>query len=233
MTYDLSERWPHSNGTMAPFDRKYSPTRMKAIYRARFELGLSYPEIAKKAQAGEIVAGDPFEIGAYYVGECCRKEEKRRALRFTSPLADKPHRDAIEELRRGLIAAADDMLTELRGRKPANVDPERARQIARLVREASAIPIPKADIPAKPGEHRDGQREGGITRHGQAGSLLAAHRGNRSNDHANDAAEANTHDQAGQAGQTQEHGQEQAQQLEAQGGGLGSHSPTESTPLAA
>jgi hypothetical protein len=210
---------------MAPFDRKYSPTRMKAIYRARFELGYSYPEIAKKAQAGEIVAGDPFEIGAYYVGECCRKEEKRRALRFTSPLADKPHRDAIEELRRGLIAAADDMLTELRGRKPANVDPERARQIARLVREASAIPIPKADIPAKPGQHREGHREGGITRSGQAGSLLAAHRGvsRNPNDDASRITQEAGHDDA--PNHAEEH-------VEA-GGETGSRSPTERTSLAA
>jgi hypothetical protein len=124
----------------------------------------TYPRIVELAAKGEIVAGDPFEIPAEYVGDLCRREEKRRAGRYSSPVADKPHRDAIEELRRGLMSAADDMLTDFRAvakRTPAKADPERGRQIARLLREASAIPIPKADTPSAPGAKRDGHREGG------------------------------------------------------------------------
>jgi hypothetical protein len=138
---------------MAAFERKYAGERLRAILAARFDKGLSFPEISKRAKAGELVPDDPFEISTGYLGKLCAREAKARELRFTSPLADKPHRDAIEELRRGLVAAADDMLTDYRNvakKTPAKADPGRGREIARLIREAAAIPAQKEDTPPKP-----------------------------------------------------------------------------------
>jgi hypothetical protein len=201
---------------MPPFERKYTAERTKAIYRARFEHGCTHNEIARRAQAGELVPGDPFKVPVGYVGKLCRAEEQRRALRFRSPLADKPHRDAIEELRRGLIAAADDMLSDYRAlakRKPANADPARGREIARLIREAAAIPTPKTDTPQAPGQRRDGQREGGETRGGTAGSLLTAHRGVSRHEHED--LSDHTHEAEGDATQRQV----------GEGGGSGSRMP--------
>lgn len=165
--------------TLAKFEKKYAGERRTAIYRARFELGLTYKEIARRAKAGELLADDPFEISAEYLGSLCRDEEHRRAGRFSSPLADKPHRDAIEDLRRGLIAAADDLLSDWRAtckKKPGSADPGRGREIARLIREAAAIPAQKQETPEKPGAKTNGHQNEGPTRHGTAGALLNAMR---------------------------------------------------------
>jgi hypothetical protein len=164
---------------MAAFERKYAGERLRAILAARFDKGLSFPEISKRAKAGELVPDDPFEISTGYLGKLCAREAKARELRFTSPLAEKPHRDAIEELRRGLVAAADDMLTDYRNvakKTPAKADPGRGREIARLIREAAAIPAMREDTPQKPGHKTNGQTTEGQTRHGPAGQLLAAMR---------------------------------------------------------
>ena len=67
---------------------------------------------------------------------------RRRAGRAAS-LADEPHRDAIEKLRRRAVGAADGLLDsyedELR-RRPGKAEPERLRQIVRVIREAAALP---------------------------------------------------------------------------------------------
>jgi hypothetical protein len=164
---------------MAAFERKYAGERLRAILAARFDKGLSFPEISKRAKAGELVPDDPFEISTGYLGKLCAREAKARELRFTSPLAEKPHRDAIEELRRGLVAAADDMLTDYRNvakKTPAKADPGRGREIARLIREAAAIPAQKEDTPEKPGHKTNGKQTEGPTRSGTGGALLDAMR---------------------------------------------------------
>src|SRR5690349_4839133 len=97
---------------MAPFERRYDAAKRRAIYEARFVKGLSYKRIARAAADGDLADVGAFEIGEYYIGELCRKEEKRRAGKTESALAEKPHRDAIEVLRRRLIAAADAMANE-------------------------------------------------------------------------------------------------------------------------
>lgn len=167
---------------MPKFEKKYAGERRTAIFRARFELDQTYKAISQQARTGELVPGDKFEIPPEYVGKLCREEEKRRAGRFTSPLADKPHRDAIEELRRGLIAAAEDMLSDFRSiarKTPAKADPVRGRQIVAMVREASSLPIRKDEAPPAPGQQRDGQTNGPKTRTGPGGQLLAAMRGDK------------------------------------------------------
>lgn len=169
---------------MAPFDRKLSAEQRKLIYQARFEHGQTYTQITRRVLAGELGAGEPVQISPDYVGRICRAEEKKRHLRFSSPLADKPHRDAIEELRRGLIAAADDMLTDYRRlakRSPAKADVARGREIARLIREAAAIPAKKEDTPAAPGQKTNGTQTEGPTRSGVGGALLTAMRQSATN----------------------------------------------------
>jgi hypothetical protein len=71
------------------------------------------------------------------------------------------------------------MLTDYRNvakKTPAEADPGRGREIARLIREAAAIPAMKDDTPPKPGQSQDGRRRDEQTRTGPAGALLAAMR---------------------------------------------------------
>jgi len=134
-----------------PFQAKYAGQRRQEIFRARFELGLPYEEIARRAREGELIFSDPFEISWQYVGNLCRAEEKRRAGRFDSKLADKPHRDAVEELRRGCIGVAEDILIDLRAtsqKHPERADPKRLQEAIKAV--ALAASIPARDEPAPP-----------------------------------------------------------------------------------
>jgi hypothetical protein len=115
-------------GTAKPFVKKYAGAQRQAIFKARFEHHLSYTEIARRAVSGELTPGEPWQINWQYIGKLCREEEHRRAGRFTSNLANMPHRDAIEELRRGCIGVAEDLMTDLRAissRKPRDLDPKR------------------------------------------------------------------------------------------------------------
>jgi hypothetical protein len=151
---------------MRPFEQRYNAATKRAIYDARFARGLSYKRIATLAQDGELIPGETLPIGHEYVGQLCRKEAERRAGKTESALADKPHRDAVEILRRRMIAAADAMSAEyerVATKHPEKADPERGRLIARLLREAAALPAQKADTPLAPGANANGQREGAET----------------------------------------------------------------------
>jgi hypothetical protein len=165
---------------MKAFQRKYSATKIHAIHEARFAKNLSYRQIVNLAKTGELVAGEPFDIGIEYVGELCRAENKRRAGKVESALADKPHRDAIEILRRRLISTADSMVRyyeEQAKKKPQDFDAAKFRQVIACAREAASLPAPKEDKPPAPGQSQDGRRRDEQTRTGPAGALLAAMRG--------------------------------------------------------
>jgi hypothetical protein len=134
-----------------PFQAKYAGQRRQEIFRARFELGLPYEEIARRAREGELIFSDPFEISWQYVGNLCRGEEKRRAGRFDSRLADMPHRDAVEELRRGAIGVAEDILVDLRAtsqKHPERADPKRLQEAIKAIALASSIPARHEPAPA-------------------------------------------------------------------------------------
>lgn len=164
---------------MAPFERKYSAAAIQAIHDARFARNLTYKRIQSLARTGELVPGEQFDISTEYIGELCRKENQRRAGKVESRLADRPHKDAIEVLRRRMISAADSIskhYDELAAKNPAKVDVARGREITRLVREAIALPGPKDETPNAPGTKVNGHQNEGPTRSGEAGSLLNAMR---------------------------------------------------------
>jgi len=76
-----------------------------------------------------------------------------------------------------MIAVADQELTFIERQRRGKRDPEHLRQIARVLREVTALPKPGEGRSRQPGkrDHNgamvEGQTEGGI-----AGKLLAAHR---------------------------------------------------------
>jgi hypothetical protein len=96
-----------------------------------------------------------------------------------------PHRDAIEELRRGCIGVAEDLMTDLRAvssRKPRDLDPKRLQEAIKAVALAAAIPARDERAPAKgpktpevrpqhwtPGNHP-------VPTPTRTGSMLKAHR---------------------------------------------------------
>jgi hypothetical protein len=139
--------------------------------------------VAEHAATGRLVdrSGNtvaPFEVPEDTVRTLARDERRARLGERSTALQDMPHRDAIEQLRRRLLAVADHELTWLE-RQQANgklVNMERVRQIARTIREAASLPGPNDPAPPAPGAKRDGQRNGGATRGGLAAELLSAHR---------------------------------------------------------
>jgi hypothetical protein len=171
---------------MPPFTAKYTDEQREAVAQAYEDRGIRPARrIRELAQAGELTwKGEPLEAFDMpepsilcYAGNLRRK----RAGKVKSTLADLPHRDAVESLRRRLLAAADQHLIdyEKAQKKPgAKPDPELLRQIARATREIAAMPGPKEPKPVAPGQrrrngdgHEDGRTGGGI-----AGQILAAHR---------------------------------------------------------
>jgi hypothetical protein len=120
-----------------------------------------------------------FTVTENTVRDLASKLRKKRAGIVSSKLAEIAPRDAIEQLRRRLVNAADALLMDYERtleRKASDADPERLRQITRVVREAAAVPGPNDPRPPAPGAKQQGQREGGETKGGLAGGILHAHR---------------------------------------------------------
>jgi hypothetical protein len=166
-----------------PFDEKLTDDQREAAGLRYIDTEDTGKEVARKAQAGELtLRGEPvgaFEIAPSYAAQLGARIKKQRLGHTASKAADLPHRDAIEVLRRRLIAVAESVVADLEkkaARDPANLDLERHRQAVRCVFEASKLPT--ATSPAPPSEHtRDtnGQK-GPRTMGGMAGALLKEHR---------------------------------------------------------
>lgn len=157
---------------IAYVDRKVRPAKAVCDLAARGEL----PHDGKQLE--------PFTIGPDAVRTYAARLRKGRNGQLKSGLTDAPPKDAIEALRIRLISAADDALKRVERRMRATncsaKDIELARQVARLIREAAAIPGPNEARPVPPGAKVPGagnKTNGGTTRAGLAGSILASHRG--------------------------------------------------------
>lgn len=167
---------------MAAFQRIYSRELETAVQTASLDRGVAPARVIQE----DIVAGrftvDGVTFPAQNVGidtvrGWIREERQRRAGRVESPLAKLEPRDAIETLRLRLLSSADAMLKHQEEKRRDRRDPERMRQIARLVREAAAIPGHHEPRPPRPGQHvpGEGRSNGGKTEGGLAGAILAAH----------------------------------------------------------
>lgn len=163
------------------WERKWTDDQKEAVAVAYVDRKLgSYKRIAQLAAAGELTLGetalDPFPMPVNTIKGEVSALRKRRAGLVKTELAGQA--DAIEVLRRRLIAVADAELRALERRKVGNRDMERHRQIARAVREAAAIPLPGDKRPAPLGQRdaETGEMTSGATRAGLAGAIFAAHK---------------------------------------------------------
>lgn len=155
-------------------DRKVRPAQRVVDLAARGEL----------EHRGERLA--PFEANAESVRHYARLMRKRRAGQVSSHLAEKPHKDATEALRRRLVNAADAMLAHferVQKRSPEKADPQRLREIARTVLEIKRLD-PDTETRVASAGTRDATtgRTGPQTKGGLAGALLNAHRSNGASD---------------------------------------------------
>jgi hypothetical protein len=166
-------------GTAKPFERRYAGNQRKAVFKARFELDLAYVEIERRARNGTLIPGEPFDIGWQVIGNLCRKEAERRRGRFDSKLADIPHRDAIEELRRAALGVAEDLMVDMRAtsqKKPGDVDPKRLQELIKATSLAASLPTrteqaPQPKLPSDKDAPGAGGADGVRT-----GAMMRAHR---------------------------------------------------------
>lgn len=161
---------------MPPFERKYTATMMKAIYDAKFARALSYPRIAELAGTGELVAGQPFEISAYYVGEKCRAEQKRRRGKDPSALAKLAPKDSGEFMRVSLLNLWDSERLALEREKEGKRDLAKFDQLAKVALTIARLPGPKDDTPRNPATRDAEGNRGPELRGGLGGQLIKAMR---------------------------------------------------------
>lgn len=166
---------------VAAFVEKYTPAQREAAALA-YEDRKVRParRVSELAAAGALEHNGqplaPFKMPVNTVRDLVRDLRKRRAGLKSSELAKQPPRDAVEALRRRLVNLADRELAHEEKRKPGDVEPEKLRQLVRVVRELAALPGPADPRPPAPGQRQNGQRNGAETKGGLAGDILAAHR---------------------------------------------------------
>lgn len=176
---------------MTTFESKYSEEQREAVAIAYVDRKVRPAgAVVALAARGELPGKDgplePFDIRADAVRTYASRLKRGRQGTLKSGLTDVPPRDAIESLRIRLVSAADHALTRverrLRGPSCTTKDVELARQIARLIREAAAIPAKDDPRPVSPGAKipgAGGASNGDTTRGGLGGQILASHRGAR------------------------------------------------------
>ena len=172
---------------MGNFDRKYTDDQRDAMAHAYEDRKVRPARlVVELAQRGALEwkgqALDPFQTNDNTVRECAKVLRRKRQGKRTSQLSSLEPRDAIEALRLRLVNAADALLKDWEKEiaKPrGDADPERGRQIARLVREVAAMPGPKEPRKPAPGQHNPhtGTNEPGGRTAGLAGQIIHAARG--------------------------------------------------------
>jgi hypothetical protein len=163
---------------------RYTLWQRDAIVMAYTLTDATAGRVVQLAASGELEhpAGarlGPFEVPENTVRSIARRERIRRAAAQAAvPLVDQPPRDAVERLRQRLIVGVDVELTRIEIEQAAGgrVTGEELRQVARAVRELTAIPGPTDPRPPAPGAKRNGVRYGSETRGGLAGKIMAASR---------------------------------------------------------
>lgn len=162
---------------------KYSLAQKEAIAAAYEHLSAS--GVVELAAAGRLTHPSGATLGPFATTQgtvrstaarARRRHERDAAAAKASAL---PPRDGVERLRRDIADAIERKVRSLEieesyGRQ---VSGEEIRQAARALRELAALPGPDERWPpAPPGAKRNGRRQGGETRGGLAGRILAEHR---------------------------------------------------------
>jgi hypothetical protein len=167
-----------------PWDAKYTDEQKEACALARIDGGRTARRVAEMAAAGELrLKGEPvgvFDISPNYVNQLGQKLKRDRSGKTASKVAELPHHDGVEVMRRRLMAGADLMMAaweKAAEKHPEKADTERHRQITRCVLEASKLPGPgdPRTTPHTAIDPATGKR-GTETRGGLAGALLKDHR---------------------------------------------------------
>lgn len=198
---------------MAGFANKvYTGEQCEAMYLAVDRFKLRAAEVQNRARAGSLAPDlEPFEVPINSVRSIVRRERRRRAGLAVSAVAELPAHDAVEALRRRLVSAADHELRRWEGRQKRASTAKQAeevtaglRSVARLVKEAAAIPGPNDPRPASKDKRDTAKLPDGPT---QAPAILAAfHNGSRSNGASHDprtTISPNNREDGEQAGQGQ------------------------------
>lgn len=163
------------------FTPRYTEAQRDAIAHAYEDRRIRpASKVAALAAAGELEHQgqqlEPFTVPENTVRDFARILRKRRRGELTSELANQPHRDAIETLRQRYVSLADQELAYEERQPAGSRDPERLRQIGRLLREAAALPARDDPAPRAPGSKAGtGKQTEAPTRGGLAGAILADH----------------------------------------------------------
>lgn len=145
---------------MPAFTRKWPEETYEACFAHKRRHGLSMEATAKAAAAGEIPGLEPTPIPVKTLYSHKREMDAKELGRIASPIAEKPARDAVEELRRRIVSAADGMLRVEERRAPEKRSAKRLSEIAQLVKMAAAIPDQREPAPRLPGHRKpDGTKE--------------------------------------------------------------------------
>lgn len=160
----------------------FTKEQREAIVSAHLDRGLPLSRAIGLAQRGELEGLEPYAPNEGTArGWCVREKKRREAAKAKTPIATLKQPDQLELLRTLAVDTAYQELENFRKQqktRPKDTNPERLRQIVRVIREAAALPGPGEQRPPAPGQKRDGVQHGGQTRDGMAAELLKAHRSN-------------------------------------------------------
>jgi hypothetical protein len=154
---------------------KYTHDQREAVASAIVDRKMTAPRVVELAAAGELtIKGnrlEPFEVNENYTRVLAKRLRKRRAGEIQKEITKLGADDAIEALRRRLVAVADQELAVLERQKPGKVNNEELRQTIRCVREAQSIKGFTDPRPPAPGTSASNAK---VTRGGMAGAILRA-----------------------------------------------------------
>lgn len=157
---------------MAEWARKYDERERAAVEEAFLAKPRPAREICERAERGELTyQGElvpAFKIPGSTVRDIGTKAMKRARGEEFSKLVNVPHVDAVEVLRRRMIALTDGELKKLESMGRAPVDLERMRKLGRVLRELAALPDPSTARPSTVG------RGAGARSQDRAGTDLGA-----------------------------------------------------------
>jgi hypothetical protein len=193
--------------TVARFEQRYTAAQKEAAVHASVDRGIPGNRILQMAAAGELrdQRGDPvprFTMPLPTLRSYAHEERKRRRGDTKRPVAQLPHRDAIEQLRSRIVVLADTELERLEKQQrkgTTKLDLQRASQVLRLIREAAALPDRTDARPVAPGARQPstGKRTPGDshTQSGLAKQILADHQaqGRTAQDNPSDRQHAQEH----------------------------------------
>ena len=163
---------------------RYTQWQREAIAAAYTLTTATAGRVAELAAAGELEHPSGGRLGPFQIPEASVRSIARRArvreaqAEALAELWTLPPRDAVERLRCRLVDSINRELTRVVIEQEAGrpLDFRAFSGIARALRELAWLPGPTEPQPRRPGSKLNGVREGGETRGGLAGKILAAAR---------------------------------------------------------